>query len=101
LEGRIRAIAIFAVWGTYHLLHGDYLMAAFQYSVASFHWWGKYLFEYIAERTAKREEKQEKNDDTLELPKNPSLFLAYLKSNHNKVCPPIAFVDENDSEVRV
>ena len=67
---RIIAITIFAVWGTYHLLHGDYLMAAFQYSVASFHWWGKYLFEYIAERAAKKEEKQE---DLPVLPKkNPA-----------------------------
>jgi len=95
---RIGAIAIFAVWGTYNLLQGDYLMAAFQYGVASFHWWGKYLFEYFSERAAKKEEKQ---DDPPALPKNPSLFLAYLKSNHSKVCPPIAFVDDNDTEVRV
>jgi len=97
---RIGAIAIFAVWGTYNLVTGDYLMAAFQYGVASFHWWGKYLFEYLSERAEKREAKKEK-DDTPKLPKNPSLFLAYLKSNHSKVCPAIAFVDANDTEVRV
>jgi len=91
-------IAIFAVWGTYNLVTGNYGMAAFQYGVASFQWWGKYLFEYLAERAIKREEKQE---DTPKLSKNPSLFLTYLHTNHNKICPSVAFVDKNDTEVRV
>ncbi len=73
-------------------------MAIFQYSVGSFQLWGKYLFEYIAKWTAKREEKQE---NPPVFPKNPSLLLAYLKSNHSKVCPPVTFVENNDTEVRV
>ena len=93
-------IVIFAVWGSINLLQGNYAIAIFQYAAGSFQWWGKYLFEYLSERVEKREAKKEK-DDTPELPKNPSLFLAYLKSNHSKVCPPIAFVNENDTEVRV
>ncbi len=93
-------IVIFAVWGTINLLQGNYAMAVFQYAVGSFQWWGKYLFEYIAKILAKREVKKEK-DETPKLPKNPSIFLTYLKTNHSKVCPPIAFVDENDTETRV
>ena len=75
-------------------------MAAFQYGAASFQWWGKYLFEYITTRASIRAAKREKKEDT-KPSENPRLFLTYLRSNHSKVCPPIAFVDENDTEVRV
>ena len=34
-------------------------------------------------------------------PKNPSLLKIYLETNHSKICPPIAFVDPNDTQVRV
>ena len=98
---KVIVTAFFAVWGTYNLLQGNYGMALFQYGAGSFQWWGKYLLEYIANYTAKREAKKEKKDDTPKLPENPSLLLTYLKSNHNKVCPSIAFVDVNDTEVRV
>jgi len=97
---KIVVIAFFAVWGTINLLQGNYLMAIFQYVAGSFQWWGKYLFEYIAKILEKREEKKEK-DETPKLPKNPSLLFTYLHSKHSKVCPPIAFVDDNDTEVRV
>ena len=90
-----------AVWGAFNLLQGNYLIAAFQYVAASFQWWGKYLFEFISNYSAKREAKKEKKDDTPKLPENPSLLLTYLKSNHDKVCPSVAFVNENDTEVRV
>ena len=96
---KIFVIVFFAIWGTHNLLQGNYGMAAFQYGAGSFQWWGKYLFEYIAKIIEKREEKKEK-DETPKIPKNPSIFLTYLKTNHSKVCPPIAFVDENDTEVR-
>ena len=94
---KIVVIGIFAVWGTQHLLDENYWMALFQYSVASFQWWGKYLFEYIAKRAAKREKKK---DDSSKLSKNPSLISTYLHTHHNKICPPIAFVDDNDTEIR-
>ena len=99
---KIFVMGIFAVWGTINLLQGDYLMAIFQYSVASFQLWGKYLFEYIAKWTAKREEKKTKEEKPKVIKiKNSSLLLAYLKSNHNKVCPPVTFVENNDTAVRV
>ena len=94
---KIVVIGVFAVWGTINLLQGDYWIAAFQYGAASFQWWGKYLFEYIAKRAAKREKKKE---DTPKLARNPSLISTYLHSHHSKICPPIAFVDDNDTEVR-
>lgn len=99
---KIVVIGVFTVWGTINLLEGNYLMAIFQYSVGSFQLWGKYLFEYIAKCAAKREKKKTKEEKPkVETIKNPSLFLAYLKSNHNKVCPPVTFVENNDTAVRV
>ncbi len=99
---KIAVIAVFAVWGTTNLLEGNYWMAIFQYSVGSFQVWGKYFFEYIAKWSAKREKKKQKEEKPkVEKIKNPSLFLAYLKSNHSKVCPPVSFVDTNDTQVRV
>ena len=97
---KVVVIVIFAIWGTYNLLQGNYFMAAFQYGAGSFQWWGKYLFEYIAKLAEKREAKKEK-EDTPKLSKNPSLLLTYLHTNHSKICPPVAFVDKNDTEVRV
>lgn len=95
-------IAVFAVWGTINLLQGNYGMAAFQYGAGSFQLWGKYLFDYIAKWTAKREEKKEKEHKPEEKKqKNPSLFLTYFQANHNKICPAIAFVDKNDTDIRV
>ena len=99
---KIGVTGFLAVWGTINLFHGNYGIALFQYAAGSFQWWGKYPFEYISKLAEKREAKKEKkDDDTQKLPRNPSLFMAYLKSNHNKVCPSIAFVDVNDTEVRV
>jgi hypothetical protein len=34
-------------------------------------------------------------------PKSPSLLMTYLETNHSKICPPVAFVDPNDTKVRV
>lgn len=99
---KIGLVVFFAVWGTINLLQGNYGIAIFHYAAGSFQWWGKYFFEYITKWAEKREAKKDKKeDDTPKVQKNPSLFLTYLKSNHNKVCPPIAFVDSNDTEVRV
>ncbi len=99
---KIVLIGVFAVWGTIHLLNGEYWMAIFQYSVASFQLWGKYLFEYTAKWAAKREKKKTKEDKPkVTKIQNSSLFLAYLKSNHDKVCPPVTFVENNDTAVRV
>ena len=103
---KVILITFFGVWATVHLLQGNYWMALFQYAVASFHWWGSHLFEYISNYMAKREakklkeQKQKPEEEEEDKQKNPSLFMTYLKSNHNKVCPPIAFVDKNDTEIR-
>jgi len=39
--------------------------------------------------------------DKVKSPKSPSLLKLYFTENHDKFCPPIAFVDPNDTEVRV
>ncbi len=36
-----------------------------------------------------------------EIPKNPSLLKTYFTENHDKFCPPVCFVDPNDTKVRV
>ena len=96
---KVIAIVFFVIWGTYNLTQGNFIIAAFQYGVASFHWWNKYLIEYLAKRTAKREDKKIKQKSTTKL-KNTNLFSAYLKIHHFKICPPVIFVDKNDTEVR-
>jgi len=45
-------------------------------------------------------EKQTLEEEIPEKPKNPSLIKTYLATNHDKICPPVAFVDDNDSEIR-
>ncbi len=96
---KVSVIVIFAIWGTSNLIQGNYFMAAFQYGTASFQLWGKYLFDYLAKRAAKREDKKT-NVTISTTSKNPSLFSAYLKTHHHKICPPVTFVDKNDTEIR-
>jgi len=43
----------------------------------------------------------ERKKDKVKLPKSPSLIKLYFTENHDKFCPPIAFVDPNDTKVRV
>jgi len=75
-------------------------MAIFQYAVGSFQIWGKYVFEWSIKWSAKREDKKIQKQKPEELTKSPSLFSAYLKTHHHKICPPVTFVDKNDTEIR-
>ena len=97
---KIAVIVIFAIWGTINLLQGNYLMAVFQYGVGSFQLWGKYLFEWSIKWQIKRADKKIQKPEELTKTKNPSLISAYLKTHHHKICPPVTFVDENDTKVR-
>lgn len=98
---KVIVIVIFAIWGTYNLIQGNYWMAVFQYAVGSFQIWGKYVFEWSVKWSIKREDKKIHKQKSKELKiKNPSLFSAYLKTHHHKICPPVSFVDKNDTEIR-
>jgi len=90
----------YAIW---HLVHGEYGWAIIQAVVVSFQFWSQPLFKRIGKWSAKREEKKREANKkkTFVRKKNPSLLMTYLKMNHEKICPSIAFVDPNDDEVRV
>ena len=99
---KIIVISILGLWGIYSLIHGSYGMAIFQFGAASFQIWGQYVFKWYAkwhQRRMERKTKEENPKPTVH--KNPNLVLTYLQSNHDKICPPVAFVDPNDTEVRV
>lgn len=92
-------ISIFAILA---LIDGNYGLAAFHFTVASFQIWGKYVFNWYVKWYAKREDKkiQKQKPEELTKTKNSSLFSAYLKMHHHKICPPVTFVDKNDTEIR-
>ena len=98
---KIVVMAIIGSFGVHQTILGNYGLALFHFSVASFQIWGKYLFEWYANWYKNRLKKKQKEEEPKSEIKNPSLFLAYLKSNHSKVCPPVTFVDNNDTAVRV
>lgn len=99
---KIVAMAIMSVFGVHSLYIGNYGLAAFHFGIASFQIWGKYVFDWYAKLYEKRMEKKLKEQKPiLKKQKNPGLFTAYIKSNHDKVCPQVTFVDKNDTEVRV
>lgn len=97
---RIVAMIGISLFGVHQLYVGNYGLAIFHFSVASFQIWGKYVFDWYRKYYEKKLAKKPKQTVVV-TKKNPSLIMTYLYTNHNKVCPPIAFVDENDTEVRV
>jgi len=100
---KIAAMSVMSIFGVHQLIVGNYGLAVFHFSIASFQIWGMYVFGAYAkwyEKRQKKKLKEQKPEEEKDNQKNPSLLLAYLKSNHSKVCPPIAFVDKNDTEIR-
>ena len=66
----------------------------------------KYLVPYIkifVDYIAKHffEKKQTSQKDVPPKDPTPNLLVTYFKTNHHKICPTIAFVDPNDTEVRI
>lgn len=57
----------------------------------------KILVKFFEKHWPKKKIKKYK----VKTPKSPSLVKLYFTENHDKFCPPIAFVDPNDTEVRV
>jgi len=57
----------------------------------------RFLYKFVKKYFLKKKPKAVKEKPQ----KCPSLFKTYLTENHDKFCPPIAFVDPNDTAVRV
>jgi len=100
---RISAMIGIGLFGVHQLYVGNYWLAAFHFSVASFQIWGTFVFRWYGRWYEKRMEKKrrEAKPYTPKKQNNPSLLMTYLHTNHNKICPPVAFVDKNDTETRV
>jgi len=95
---RIVACGGFCVLAIYYLLVGEYYLAALNFGIGSFQLWSKPIFAAIIKWQQKRESKKPKVI-TSKI-KNPSLLKVYLESKHSTICPAIAFVDPNDTEIR-
>ena len=99
---KIVAMVMIGAFGVHQLIIGNYGLAAFHFSIASFQIWGQYVMRRIFRWNEKRwDKKQKKVEKQIPVPKNPSLVWAYLHTNHKKICPSIAFIDKNDTEVRI
>ena len=96
---RIITFTAIGLFGVYHLVHGNYYMAAFQFILGTSPIWLIPLSRLYFKWYDKRQEKKQKQLDHSTISKNPNLIMTYLKSNHNKICPSIAFVSENDTEL--
>lgn len=95
---RIVACGGFCVLGIYYLLEGQYYLATLNFGIGSFQLWSKPIFSLIIKWQQKRESK--KPSITICKEKNPSLLKIYLESKHSTICPAIAFIDPNDTEIR-
>ena len=106
----IRSIAgsINIVLGLSKIPDGEYVLAAVQIAIGigliflfqvahvmapGFRKFVKFIEKYWPEKKQYTPEKQK-------LIKNPNFLKIYLTENHDKFCPPIAFVDKNDTEIR-
>ena len=98
---KILAMILIGSFGIHQLIVGNYGLAIFHFAVASFQIWGGIVFKLYFNWQEKRLFKKPKQRPKQTTQKNPSLLMAYLHSNHNKICPQVTFVDENDTEVRV
>ena len=58
----------------------------------------RYLFKLFEKYWPKKKEKKQKKEKPVE---SPNFIRTYLTENHDKFCPPVAFVDPNDTAVRV
>ena len=85
--------------GAKNILFGEYIFAAINIAVGLVLLYNKPIFSWIIKHWPKRKSKPKKKS-SIKPKKNPSLIRVYLESNHDKICPPIAFVDKNDTEVR-
>ncbi len=57
----------------------------------------KILYKFIEKYWPKKKQQYTLKQKPI---KNPNFLKIYLTENHDKFCPPIAFVDQNDTEIR-
>ena len=93
---KISAVVFITLFGIHQIIMGNYPMALFQFAIASFQIWGY----RVVKKIAKWRSKKIKPTPPSKPPKDPSLMWTYLSAQHDKICPPIAFVDENDTLIR-
>lgn len=62
---------------------------------------GKFLFPYILKLIKFVSKYLPEKKIMSNKPQRPSLIMAYLHTKHLRICPPVAFVDPNDTETRV
>ena len=95
---RLAAFVGISMFGVHQVMVGNYYLGAFHFGLASFQLWGKYFFKYIVSLQKKRAKKKSKTIQT-ENKKAPGLLKIYLEAQHDKICPSIAFIDENDKKI--
>ena len=95
---KLIAITVLSLFGVHQVMVGNYYLAAFHFGIASFQLWGQYFFTYVVKLQKKRAKKKTKIIQT-EKTKTPGLFKVYLEAQHDKICPSIAFIDENDKKI--
>lgn len=100
---KIVAMVTIGFFGVHQLYEGNYGLALFHFTVASFQIWGTIIFKWYGNWYAKRMAKKNKDEkQKIQNEKNnPGLLMTYLHTNHSKICPLVAFVDKNDTKTRV
>ena len=93
--------------GIHRIIYEEYILGAIQIGIGVVliivfqypQWFApplRYLFKFFEKLWPKKKQKQ-KEEKPL---KSPSFIKTYLTENHDKFCPPVAFVDSNDTEIR-
>lgn len=94
--------------GIGRLLQQEYAVAAIQIGIGIFlilvfqypQWFAppfRFLYKLFAKFWTKKKQKKQELQKPV---KSPSFIKTYLTENHDKFCPPVAFVDPNDTEIR-
>jgi len=95
--------------GIRNIFYQEYTIAAIQIGIGvalilifQYPQWFVLPFRYLFKLFEKYWPKKKIKKQTMEKPvQSPSFIKTYLTENHDKFCPPVAFVDSNDTAVRV
>lgn len=84
--------------GLWRLLDGEYGMAAFQIGIGLFIIFIKPISRFMIRVMAYLPKRKHKKQLTPKEPKEPSLLKAKIAAEHDKICPPIFFIDKKTNE---